>query len=1268
MKPKRKAIHENPDPGPLAHRDKRRHVVREARRRLERHEYTVGWICAIVTEYVAAQELLDEEHERHHDLPFHDAGHYTLGKIGPHNFVMTVLPAYGTSASAAVARDMMHSFSNVSFGLMVGIGGGAPSKTNDIRLGDIVVGTARNEQSSVVQYDFGKTIQGQGFRQIGVLNQPPWRLSTAVNGLQARHKRYGHQIEETINHILDDNPNLKGEYGRPSPQSDKLYRSNIAHPPHSEEPCAAVCGYDPSKLVQRPARAVNKLVILYGAIASGNQVMKDALARDKFAVERNFLCFEMEAAGLSNNLPCLVIRGICDYSDSHKNNEWQGYAAMAAAAYAKEFLYELSPPRSLPLASTSTQLWNSDLAADRESLDNKERRQELLEELTFKQIYARQTNIKRAHAETCEWVLKSSTYLSWLDHTKRNIHHGFLWIKGKPGAGKSTIMKFISAKYRMTMQQSTLITFFFNARGEQLEKSTVGMYRSLLYQLIESLPQLRTILDFKALMSPANRHREWTLESLKDLFEDIVMKLKYISVTCFIDALDECDEDQIRNMVSFFDHISEGTTREGVSFQVCFSSRHYPYITISKAVTLILEEQRGHQNDIENYVSSKLKIGNSKISRQMHFDLQQKASGVFMWVVLVVDILNKEYDGGRLHRLRERLQEIPSDLNTLFRDILFRDCHRRDELLLCIQWVLFAKEPLSPEQLYFAILSGIEIESTKALYDWDAEDITPGVMKLFVLGCSKGLTEVAKSDVPTIQFIHESVRDFLLKQDGLTQIWSEFGSNFSGKCHERLKLSCVKYLTVATSMEIGNTLPDASSEQANELRESAGKRWPFLRYATQQVLYHSDEAEATGISQLSFIQTFDLAGWTVLDNIFEDNGLSRHTPTVSLLYVLAEQNRANLIRIYRSIRACFQVENERYGAPIFAALATGSSEAVNSFLTAHKQANANSIALKDFNMSSSQVQETTTSSRKACDFIFTTETGMFLHGLELGNGIVTFLLLELGNVVTRMPDAFPRAPISYAAEMGSLAVCHFLCETDHLHIDLKDDKGITPLSHAARCGHIGIVRLLIESGRVDIEKRDKDGRTPLSHAAGKGHFSVVRLLLETSGTDVDSRSKSGRTPLSYAASSYDSVNVLELLLETHKVDVNSTDALGRTPLSYAASCCSGNSRVLLANANVSVDSRDLSGRTPLSYAAFDGSLESVDLLLNTAEAEVDSKDESGRTPLSYAAQQDRIHTVSLLLDKGGADPSCEDLRGWTPSTYASRGITSDMYDLLRSRT
>ncbi|KAJ9412526.1 hypothetical protein FOXG_14886 [Fusarium oxysporum f. sp. lycopersici 4287] len=308
------------------------------------NDYTVGWICAITTEYVAAQEFLDEEHEGPEFVSPHDNNHYTLGKVGKHNVVIAVLPdnEYGKSSAASVARDMMHSFPNIRFGLMVGIAGGAPGK-HGIRLGDNVIGCAGNGKGGVFGYDFGKAIQGQGFQETGFLNQPPTLLRTTVSGLKTRYERKGHQISEAVDMILEKNPRLQRKYKEPEPGADNLFKSEVTH----DLNCGAICSDDTSSFVSRPERTEDEdnPAIHYGLIASADRLMKDASARDRLSEEKEVLCFEMEAAGLMNHFPCLVIRGICDYSDSHKNKEWQGYGAMVAAAYAKDLLYQIAPNR-----------------------------------------------------------------------------------------------------------------------------------------------------------------------------------------------------------------------------------------------------------------------------------------------------------------------------------------------------------------------------------------------------------------------------------------------------------------------------------------------------------------------------------------------------------------------------------------------------------------------------------------------------------------------------------------------------------------------------------------------------------------------------------------------------------------------------------------------------------------------------------------------------------------------------------------------------------
>ena len=306
----------------------------------EPKDYTIGWICALEIEYTAGRSLLDASHGRIDDIDVKDANDYTLGQMGPHNVVLAVLPhwQYGLVNATAVAKDMARTFPNIRFILMVGVGGGVPTN-HDIRLGDVVVSSAGYGNGGVIQYDYGHAVQNKTFKTTGYLNQPPMALLTAINGLKSDHALQGHGIDDTVETTLQHYPRLQARCRRPDAGNDRLYQPNFAHP--DEKSCMEVCR-DSSKLISRSDREVwDRLKIHYGLIASGNALMKNAKLRDRLAKEKDVMCFEMEAAGLMNHVPCLVVRGICDYCDTHKNLEWQGYAALVAAVYAKQLLQRI---------------------------------------------------------------------------------------------------------------------------------------------------------------------------------------------------------------------------------------------------------------------------------------------------------------------------------------------------------------------------------------------------------------------------------------------------------------------------------------------------------------------------------------------------------------------------------------------------------------------------------------------------------------------------------------------------------------------------------------------------------------------------------------------------------------------------------------------------------------------------------------------------------------------------------------------------------------
>ncbi|KAJ5975009.1 hypothetical protein N7481_008716 [Penicillium waksmanii] len=325
-----------------------------ARAPLCRDDYTVGWICALPLEMAAAKLMLDAIHPNLPRPPT-DQNTYILGNIEKHNIVIACLPsgAYGIVSAATVATQLLSSFRSIRFGLMVGIGGGVPSSNADIRLGDIVVSQPAETSGGVIQYDLGKTLSGGQFQRTGMLNRPPKVLLTALATLQAHHFTDDSRVLEFLSDAqVKTTPRRATTFTRPT-QEDCLYQSEYIH-----GGSATCIDCDRSKLALRFSRDHQEPVIHYGLIASANQVVKDARQRDQLARDLGVLCVEMEAAGLMNDFPCLVIRGICDYADSHKNNEWQGYAAAVAAAYAKELVLVV------PIDQIETTLTARDTLAD----------------------------------------------------------------------------------------------------------------------------------------------------------------------------------------------------------------------------------------------------------------------------------------------------------------------------------------------------------------------------------------------------------------------------------------------------------------------------------------------------------------------------------------------------------------------------------------------------------------------------------------------------------------------------------------------------------------------------------------------------------------------------------------------------------------------------------------------------------------------------------------------------------------------------------------
>ncbi|KAK6343586.1 hypothetical protein TWF730_011177 [Orbilia blumenaviensis] len=520
--------------------------------RLNHDSYTVACICPMGVELAAVEAMLDEIHPNL--LSSSDKACYTLGRMGAHNIVIAVLPEIGNNNAASVASQLLNDFKSIRFGLLVGIGGGIPVEDEyDIRLGDIVVSKSTGTFGGVVQFDRGKFHPDGRFERTGALNKPPAVIAANVQKLQAQHRRMGNKISTYLLEMLERYPHMEEEnYFYQGVENDLLFGAEYNH--EGGNNCR---NCDQRRIVDRESRKKPSPRIHYGTIGSANVVVKDAAVREKLKKDLGIICVEMEAAGLMDQFPCLVIRGICDYADSHKNKRWQPYAAATAAAYAKELL-SIIPAQ--------------EIAAERQALEALQvsrEQDQLLDELPYaKDAYFNSRlweHTDRCLPDTRVDLLKRIT--AWGQEPSSKI---IFWLNGMAGTGKSTISLTVANEFADKGQLAA--SFFFSRGGGNL--SHAGMFvTTIAIQLANRLKALKhhickAIQDDRRVASRALR-AQWD-----QLIMSPLSNLKASALPPFIliiDALDECEGDNdIRLLLQLF---TETASIEGINIRIFITSR-----------------------------------------------------------------------------------------------------------------------------------------------------------------------------------------------------------------------------------------------------------------------------------------------------------------------------------------------------------------------------------------------------------------------------------------------------------------------------------------------------------------------------------------------------------------------------------------------------------------------------------------------------------------------------------------------------------------------
>ncbi|KAM5378670.1 hypothetical protein ACJZ2D_004469 [Fusarium nematophilum] len=701
---------------------------------------------------------------------------------------------------------------------------------------------------------------------------------------------------------------------------------------------------------------------------------------------------------------------------------------------------------------------------------------EVLKSLEFEDASAR---VPKASRGTCEWILEHDTFNSWLDGPSR-----LLWIRGNAGSGKSVLMKHVLNHVQQERADcsSSVASFFFSHHGAN--QSVTSLLRSLLYQLLKSVASSRTFEIFSRLTEIGEvlgSDRSWDDDVLTDSLLRLVDKSTALgdSLSFFIDALDECDDPD--RVVSLFRRLSSFGPARGI--RACLSSRQSPHFT--PVAEIRMEEH--NFIDIQTYLNDKLVALRTRSAstldvRQVSEAMAEKSRGGFVWAALVASKLIHDACLEPIEAAHVSGTETA-----------------QDALLL----VLYAQRPLSTLELWSALavagdgLDALVPTSKLKGSSWARSEDFQGRQGAISLDSNAqlmvlcgGLLEVSprppksadsitSASQPTVQFIHQTVQEFLLGR-GSCALWPEIyyrGRSLSQdpkslethkgrtrKAQSHFRVARICFLCISETRLVSHP----------SISKSAVSSAHFLRYSVSFGMQHLSLAGRLGVKP----ETEDMwSPWFQKGFIDQWTDIHNHLLGGQNTFKPHETKAAHVMSYY--------------GIPWHETALWGGS-------------------LADINKEDHRGQ-----------------TPLSLAA-AMGYYDICEYLIVLHADVGHRDHVYGQTPLGLAAAHGHRDVVQLLLDAGS---DLDDHtSGVSPLWLAARSGHSRVVELLLEKHADARTANSRTGETALSRAAALGHAPIVSLLLD-SGAQVESWDKRGWTPLHHAVSR-GRKRTLEMLLRT----------------------------------------------------------------------------------------------------------------------------------------
>ncbi|PQE30277.1 Ankyrin repeat protein [Rutstroemia sp. NJR-2017a WRK4] len=1239
-------------------------------------EYQIGIICALATETIAVVGMLDNRHATLKTPLSNEYAHH-LGTMEGFSVTILCLPEIGTSSAAAAVSKMTAAFTSIKLVILVGVAGGIPPR---VRKGDVIVTVPDQRSSGVTQWDLSTATEGGQFAIKGSLNRPPNFAIAAINLLKMKHVMEGTDRPKYLEAFRTNYPGLK-KYHTPDQLQDNLYESDYIHvtakgsgdTDNSGETCCQLC--DRTKIVQRSPRG---MVVHYGAIATGNAVIRDAALRDKLNMNLggHVLAVEMEAGGLMNNFPCVVVRGICDYCDSHKDKTWQAHAATNAAVVAKELLACM---RSNGAALDEEQSVKDLIEHIHEHVTSMESKistgenQKILNWITTLNFGSRHSDSLHLRTpNTGEWLLESQEFKNFLSFREKT-----LFCPGMPGAGKSVLAAIVVealANHFRNSEKQICVAFVCCDFRDQANQKLDALLASLLKQLSANLRHFPDII--KLLYDKHNT--QGTRPSVKDITEclhDIASK--YSRVFAVVDGLDEGPvEGGCRS--KFISEILNLQAQCPVSFFA--TSRNIPDVTrlFQECPTLQIyatsDDVRRYLDDrmCELVMNDETKC-DSDLKEEIKTRIVEVNDGMFLLAKLHFDPL---VEMSRLKDIRTALAKLTTGVrayDNAYRAVMERfqgqSSHRINDAKKLLSLVLHAQWPLSVLELQHAL--AVE----KGTTGLDPENI-PSVK--FIVSSCLGLVEIDEgSDI--VRLAHYTVQEFFLRTH------EEWFPNYMYWIAE----ICITYL----GFDAFSSGPSPNEDEYIKRRTEN----PFLPYASCNWAYHAEAASLPTSKVMSFLgkkQQLEAASqglqrkhyWEsrTVEKISEEGGHSQQPryhdgEDVTPLHFVAHFGLCSVIRdLVKDDGPYSENLNPRTlldETPLVWAVTNGKEAVVRLLLESGADTEAKvhghdqTFLHHDLKNDPGEIVK-------------------LLHGndVEKRKGAAMLSLLQSGVDTKAKVHGHDQTVLLHALKNNRLDIVKLLLE-NNADMDVSNSKNSNLLFEAITSGgrdaseaveviHLGgrdaseaveviprggcdapeaveAVELLLDYG-IDMEAMGGYGETPFCFAVEWEYNSIVKLLLQR-GANPDRWLSNGMTPLIFAIVRPD-LDLARLLLE------NKANTETKNICSYES-----NGSTFVLTPLVWIMHHLITSHGVAAFYHMKEYEMLAELLLEY-KADIEAKHPiNSESSLSLAARTNAVVIAEVLL-RHGADIQSKDGRGISPIEHALRKGHKEVAELLLSKT